>query len=115
MNWNLIKEKYPESFHLAKWFWLGQTHLEPFEEFNIVPRMRANPRFLYDFFDEQGIFITVSYDRAYQFFWWQITNEDAKCENMYWTHPPSEAIYKTRTEAEEQAFLRAFKILEEKL
>ena len=112
MNWNLIKEKYPESFHLAKWFWLGQTHLEPFEEFNIVPRMRANPRFLYDFFDEQGIHIRIEFAIAVS----KLTDE------WSWFIAEKHRIYgsngyefKTRTEAEEQAFLRAFKILEEKL
>ena len=81
-------------------------------------------RALYSFFDEQGIYVTIIYDGLAPF-QAQITQE-GKSENgrEYVWHLPDFRIldtwdkhykkYITRTEAEEQAFLKAFEILEEK-
>jgi hypothetical protein len=71
-----------------------------------------NIRDLYDFFDEQGIIIEIGVD-------W--TMEPKYCYRVirdYWGDDRqrkwSDLFYK-RTQAEEQAFLRAFEILENKL
>ena len=119
MNWTLIKEKYPKA-HKKLGEWLDwDKHLEKYQH------LLHNDRDLYDFFDEQGIYITVMYDGLAPF-QAQITQE-GKSENgsEYIWHLPDFRFsdtwknyykkYKTRTEAEEQAFLKAFSILEEKL
>lgn len=60
---------------------------------------------LFDFFDEQGlrIFITPNKDFA-----WMIVMDD-KLADL------ADKAFSTRTEAEEQAFTKAFQLLEEKL
>ena len=107
MNWKIIKEKYPKA------------HKYLFDHCKVAIDIDKS-RFLYDFFDEQGIYIEIELcylkDKTIWFeydinspFW-----DDSICAM---NEPDYEEPYKTktRTEAEEQAFLRAFKILEEKL
>lgn len=71
-------------------------------------------RLLYDFFDEQGIKIFIKPARPdvpfpnVLLYKWEIQNFLDLDETDFKKYP-------TRTEAEEQAFLRAFEILEEKL
>jgi hypothetical protein len=100
MNWKSIKKKYPKAFKLldktVDIFW--------------------DCRFLYDFFDEQGIIIQI------KFFWkaeilkkkwsYEISND---FEYIYSSNLNDSITYSNRIEAEEQAFLKAFEILEEKI
>ena len=94
MNFNLIKEKYPKAFALYT------------EKYGLKYFLC---RELYLFFDEQGIFIEI-----------------LKMFNGNYTTPTGFYFYiddytrdeysaDTRTLAEEQAFLKAFEILEDKL
>lgn len=98
MNWNEIDNKYPKAY---KEFgnWIDKDGYD-------------TDRDLYDFFDEQGIYIHIYNTRILAWYWeieeyrnGRLYNEDIEC-------PIS---YKSRKEAEEQAFLKAFFILEEKL
>ena len=103
MNWTLIKEKYPKAEELAdNW---GDTHTIDW---------RQSDRWLYDFFDEQGIYINIS--REYLWEGEYDTNPRREWQGFIEYEPSSEAtdFYNTRTEAEEQAFIKAFEILEDK-
>ena len=101
MNWTLIKEKYSKAFELMDM---------SFDIFWEKDREANKCRFLYDFFDEQGIIIDIAptfskeVDGKTEFYidWWIDDIPVAE----------SREHYKTRTEAEEQAFLKAFEILE---
>jgi len=106
MNWEEISKKHPEALNeLVKWSSLREskhqeTWLSPYRAF-------------YDFFDEQEIYVAITTllkphtDDSTRFFEWDIDIE-------YDTFMDYE-LYNTRQEAEEMAFLKAFKILEEKL
>lgn len=96
MNWREIKEKYPKAVEV----------LRDTEHYDL-----AEPRRLYDFFDEQGLHISINYDN--RLFSNLITNENSETEGDYWVDAGYD--YPTRTEAEEQAFIKAFEILEAKL
>jgi len=120
MNWNLIKEKYPKA-----WDKCLTNNLWPDRE----PGFKECPRRLYDFFDSQGICINIleagiltGKIKDYTNFRWVMTtgfktDRDAgkwESSSIYnHDYPLDKKV--TRTEAEEQAFLRAFKILEDKL
>ena len=96
MNWNKIKEKYPKA------------HKKLFDTCKVVIDIDSD-RDLYDFFDEQGIIINVY--NLFGSFWWDIKEY---YERLFAEHA-KEDQYKTRTEAEEKAFTKAFELLEEKL
>ena len=126
MNWTLIKEKYPKAFKkLTAWYW-GDMDFELLENgtlyfeqvfdggksyatstlsFKDVVRGRK----LYDFFDEQGIVIGIEV-LYYDGFWFTPT-----ITVMWDTDTNMKIGSQSRTEAEEQAFLKAFEILEDKL
>ena len=106
MNWTEIKEKYPKAFGLLESFLKGKE-LMAMEQRNRHPITVM--RFLYDFFDEQGIIINV-----YNFFgnfWWDIKEHYTR---VFAEHAKEDQS-KTRTEAEGKAFEKAFEILEAKL
>ena len=76
-------------------------------------------RDLFDFFDEQGIYININLSYVSdEGFWFEYEidtfNKKTDCCSM--DESDYEEPYKTttRTEAEEQAFLKAFEILEDK-
>lgn len=96
MNWKEIKEKYPKGF--------GET----FNYTNRFPGLSIDvtDRWLYDFFDEQNFNVAVL--PFFNSWIWKIRYEDMNFVE-------GEKKESTRTEAEEQAFTRAFEILEEKL
>jgi len=106
MNWTLIKEKYPKA-HKKLGEWLDwDKHLEKYQH------LLHNDRDLYDFFDEQDLIIEISYfpeqgEFAFDIMKYGMPNG---CSLM-----GNDVGIKTRTEAEEQAFLKAFEILEDKL
>jgi len=91
MNYWEIGNKYPRAYKLMLDWIKGKA--------NFV--LDFNTRGLFDFFDEQGIYILI--DKNYS------TREQIWHSNM------DSLICKTRTEAEEKAFEKAFEILENKL
>ena len=130
MNWNKIKEKYPKAFEkFADWYWNGMDfELLPngtlyFEQIydggkgytitTLSVKDIVVSRRWYDFFDEQKIYIEITKykysDRSLR--WnYEITDEQ--------NYKYGDDIYEeenSRPEAEEQAFEKAFEILEEKL
>ena len=102
MNWNLIKEKYPRALSRYTNISISLLAMADFSQY------QRNIRDLYDFFDGEGIYIDV---RPFYYDGWQFLSslvtpglESIDCEGGA-----------TRTEAEEQAFMKAFEILEEKI
>jgi len=108
MKWKEIKEKYPKGWERAcKWgFAEGwDTELEEGEmTFDFYPM-----NFFY-FFDEQGIVINIeSYvtPKRFEFEFWIDSLDEKKIVSITFKK------FKSRKEAEEQAFLKAFELLEE--
>ena len=93
MNWKEIKNKHPKSFKVLN-DWEG---------------IKADPnRFLYDFFDEQEIYVFPL--RGERHFNGIGFGYEIQAEKRHRQHG-----FKSRSEAEEQAFLKAFEILENNL
>ena len=115
MNWNLIKEKYPKAYKEGQDWWVAHAEIyEPAFLFNI------GNRFLYDFFDEQGVVVEVvfAYNNTDEIYWFEYyIYKNGVLQFCSMDEPDYEEPYKTitRTEAEEQAFIKAFEILEDKL
>ena len=96
MNWTEIKVKYRSAFLIFHLWNQESTH--------------AVDRDLYDFFDEQGIYITISarplHDELPIEYWlYVIVGKDIR---------EISSNRDTRFEAEEAAFNKSFEILEEK-
>ena len=98
MNWDKIKEQYLKAWEL---FWQSDYY----------GLQRQNHRIFFDFFDEQGVFIVIDFNFHDDEKIWDYSVIDEVGYNQ------SEDLsdYKTRTEAEEKAFEKAFEILENKL
>ena len=120
-----ISEKYPKAWgKLLEWQYNGEntgswTMGGTPNEFYPYP---DSIRTLYDFFDSEGIRVTVDifegYETQWHYYIFQPTPE-GKDKVYKWEINPDidikEFSYLTRPEAEEQAFLKAFEILENKL
>lgn len=107
MNWSEIKEKYPRSYEKYDINYNISSNADCCGEHH------PNQRVLFDFFDEQGIFISVSYDLPNPPFFFLITNEKVEIEDNYWI--ADDKRYNSRDEAETEAFTTAFEILEERV
>lgn len=115
MNWKLIKEKYPKAWEkfLSQFhkvmdmpiYVIGDDGTHLYVEYGL----EYIPRFLYDFFDEQGMVMLIDCNPEDRFYGYLL---NIKCCFIV---DSDTDYYKTRTEAEEAAFTKAFKILEEKL
>jgi len=111
MNWELIKEKYPKAFRV-------------FQEWgnHVASLSRQKKRLLYDFFDENEIWVIINLEIQYT----RVIDEDDRNphyvpEGFYYEindnsyHLGGGGVFKTRREAETAAFMKAFEIFEEKL
>ena len=108
MNWNKIKEKYPKAWGLFGDDWAIKRHIYYDDERNYMEDDVGSPvsnRLLYDFFDEQRIYIEMHRNIWRNSFWYYIIG----------TLKLIKPNYPTRTEAEEKAFEKAFEILEGKV
>jgi len=106
MNRDEIKIKYPKSFDtLNEWM----NNIVETDRIGIWWNVLFSEirGFLYDFFDEQKIYIEINFIDYEPFFAWCISS---KTESDL-----SRIMYGNRNQAEEQAFSKAFEILEEKL
>ena len=111
MNWDKIKEKYPKAWEKCDNF-IGCTWLELWHKESIY----VLSGWLFRFFDEQGIYITVAFNNEFgqgEFHQYWIGEIDIKIEEDEYTGDYFERS-KTRIEAEEKAFEQAFSILESK-
>jgi hypothetical protein len=105
MNWQKIKEDCPKVLQklLDDKNWVMQEHTVCYNhEWDSFVSIRD----LYDFFDEQDIVIVINY-----------YSETGAFIAEIWVGGNNEldAPFKSRTEAETQAFIKAFEILENKL
>ena len=100
MNWEKISKDYPKAFVLYNEWWGEHKYLD-----------------LFNFFDEQDIFITINADYLGTIEYLPVnkSSEDVYFWiNINWEWE-DDIEYDTRTEAESAAFERAFEILEKKL
>ena len=102
MNWNRIKEASPKAVNLLR---------------NTAYYDLREPRRLYDFFDENEIYVSVNPDHDGN---WEYRTRPIDNDKVYfwinvnWVYE-DDVEYKTRYEAEEAVFTKAFEMLEEKL
>ena len=113
MNWTEIAEKYPKGAELLQDFIDGTCYMPADSNYKdqwCGSYLRIFVRKLYDFFDEQGIYVDVRpfyYDQLFFITGILTFVTDVAID---WTEKAD-----TRTEAEEKAFEKAFEILEDKL
>jgi len=119
MNWKEIKETCPNAFDkIAPYFrsvsdsgWIKNIEFIGSDLFAVDKRFKTylSNRELFDFFDENGIFITIDYSFYDCDFLWKfdVTRGDA-------TLFESGERYEDRTEAETASFTKAFELLEKK-
>ena len=119
MNWKEIKNKYPKAY---KKFTGDEICEEILHTLDYLNTGLYNIRNLYDFFDEQGIYVFVELDRTTYPKYSPViyyTSKPERVEDYYREEPSDEwrdkFLYKSRKEAEERAFMRAFEILEGQL
>lgn len=106
MNWKQINKDYPKAFKkFVKWLDCDSSDMLKFEMMMIL----KNERDLYDFFDEQkvyiNVFITEHPDKGNTYWDWELF-VDGECLGS------SEVEEPTRKEAETAAFNEAFNQLE---
>ena len=112
MNWD--KDKYFEELPLRHpkankvWYDYAEEYVNN-GAYNGTRYTPMNLRDLYDFFDEQGLIILIDLSTEEGFYGYLVT------ENNLFIDDSDTDYAKTRTEAEEKAFEKAFEILEKKL
>jgi len=106
LDWKEIKEKYPKSF----WKFHKRSGRHPYiNDLNILgygffgKHIEINDRDLFDFFDEQEIYVNIRNTMLKYVWCWSIN------------YSVEEITAKSRQEAETVGFTKAFEILEEKL
>ena len=112
MNWKEIEEKYPKAWELfgkrygiyLDLFWkitddgkLLDTDYESGGYFEL--------RHLYDFFDEQDIYVSVIHNEVTRKFYYDISTKPMRSDI-------NSLVKYSRTEAESVAFTKAFELLE---
>lgn len=125
MNWKEIAKSTPKAFKaLNEWYGEGLLEFHPKENrfghsftdgVHVVCMWNDfEVRDLYDFFDDQEIYVWVMRDnhRLVQNFYCGIVIGDAEITSFDDFDIPN---FKTRTEAETAAFTKAFELLEQKL
>ena len=132
MNWRKIQKKYSKAFAF-----LIRKEMDGSEPSNIIIEFYDDEYFrysctikgidngghgdmftrqLYDFFDENGIPITINADYYGSMEYHPLTYSEDKADIYYWLNVnfayEDNIEYKTRVEAESAAFEKAFEILE---
>lgn len=105
----LIKDPYPKSFKaLVDWLPVQNEQDEVNRSMIAHQILTYTPRFLYDFFDDQKLYITVFYHEG--------APDADEGEGFLWKINEDKSHFGgTRIVAEEEAFKEAFKKLEESL
>ena len=103
MNWDEIKEKYPKAYDkFGDWFMQSDT-FEKGIEMILEKQIGVKDRDLYDFFDEQGVYIGIEilfYDAIFYYSPHIVSDNLDICDDLEGSE--------SRTEAEEKAFIKAF-------
>ena len=98
MKWKEIKDKYPKAFDAWETDDINKIH----------PHDWCLRCALYDFFDEQSIYVSISHNEVARKFHYDISTKPMSDDIT------SRSIY-TRAEAEKAAFNKAFEVLEKTL
>lgn len=110
MNWNEIQDKYPKSYEsYLNWNCAKSPDCPSVECY------QASDRDLYDFFDEEGIYIEILIDRTMEAKFCYSIYTYNKYDEIEWTNKLNQNysdLEYTRKKAETRAFLKAFEILE---
>lgn len=105
-NWyQNILDKYPNAYKECQLYF---NIIKP----NFDDAQYSDNRYLFDFFDDNKIFISIDYDRGFQYFGGVITNERTEVKEEYWTDLKTTTI---RSFIEINAFEIAFEILEKEI
>ena len=116
MNWKEIEKKHSKAWELLdSWKYEGlDIDCMQWVDKHGCSEDTFNIRDLYDFFDEQGIYVSVLKIVNKAGFWFTIRQIP---ESVYDIHSGYDLslYFNLRKEAEQAAFLKAFEILEEKL
>lgn len=127
MNYNELKQNYPQAFDqfvnwYRKYFDLSMFSGFPKLDLGLLEQIISDDnsnltRDLYDFFDSEKVYVGVWPERDFVkksiVFMYSITN--GKQHHILNDDTVYIASYDTRTEAEEAAFTKAFEILEQQL
>lgn len=103
MNWNEIQDKYPKAWNICRQFQIDNHFLA------------IGTRDLYDFFDEEGIYIELLIDRTMEAKFCYSIYTYNKYDEIEWVNKLKQNysdLEYTRKKAEIRAFLKAFEILE---
>jgi hypothetical protein len=115
MDWKKVKKKYPKSFEKLRDFGDPSSPLEIFLiELNKRCKQVSYYRFLYDFFDENGLLIDIEimwFGSNRYYFIFEINGIHNQNIGFY----DKEIARQKRKEIEEIAFLKAFELLEKEL
>jgi len=117
MNWNEIKKKFPNAWEYlinSEWIKKQSGYTEDDKACAAWLVSAKSDRLLFDFFDGEEIYIEVSLDgtrHGYGSALWTFMVVDWKKEDIKvnWSK-----LERSRPQAENEAYLRAFEILEEK-
>ena len=123
MNWKQIKKDCPKAYDA-----LNKSNYAPFYDYikknGETEYIELWIRELYEFFDENGIYVEIQLDHTLEikyapFVWWDVIwdgsmpIEDLYTEEKNWWQ--DEFLYRTRIQAEAAAFIKSFEILENNL
>lgn len=131
INWKAISEKYPKAwFQFLPWanelmsdFCNPESGIELLDKPDRDGNQLISPsgyecqavpfptRFLYDFFDAEGIYVQVVYAGEKDWVW----GINLRDKPVFEVTARDEVSYPSRAEAETIAFTKAFEILEERL
>lgn len=135
MNWKEIKKKYPKAHDKAISYFCNNPSKEDLKRLYFCDTMihtgnndrwqvTFNIRYLYDFFDKQCIYVRIKTPfehatvntRSFLFGWFiqmPLNKSNNWCPKYIYEYYEETSKYKSRSKAEEVAFLKAFEILEE--
>jgi hypothetical protein len=125
MNYEQIKTDSPNSWkQFIEWDYkrwgntpmFGKENIEEFEKIVYSNKTNVN-RYLYDFFDENGLFVLLNpdYNMGERKLNWTIGYWEEIDGKQYMFTKNQEGGYDTRNEAEQSVFYKAFEILEQQL
>lgn len=111
MNWEEIKKTCPKAFNIL----MDSYHAKQMDALNLAGKTMYYiiDRALYDFFDEQKIIIIINYEPPNSYNFNIYFNENVGKADYYKFR--RYLYYSQRTEAETEAFTKAFEILEKRL
>lgn len=109
-NWDLILKEYPKAYAELGAYrgYPPPCNMSKYECSDVF----EGKRLLYDFFDKNEIYVEISIDKTLEAkYCYEISTE----QEFEWNCSGYSDLFYTRTEAEEEAFTKAFEILNDLL